>query len=73
MESYTNLDLHLQFVRFFPDERFHMDRSNDQKYILPTSKVTGNFYHWRKLYAMFFTSVNFKYLLLRLHNTETKK
>ena len=42
MESYTDLDLHLQFVCFFRNKRLYIDRSNDQKYILPTSKLTGN-------------------------------
>ena len=45
MESYADLDLHLQFVCFFPNELLYIDRSNrskDQKYILPTLKLTGN-------------------------------
>ena len=28
MESYADLDLHLQFVRFFRNERLYIDRSN---------------------------------------------
>ena len=36
MESYTDLDLHLQFVCFFCNERLYIDRSNEQKYIPPT-------------------------------------
>ena len=38
MGSNTNLDLRLQFVCAFRNERLSMDRSDDQKYILPTSK-----------------------------------
>ena len=40
MESYTDLDLHLQFICFFRNERLCIDSSNDQRYILPTSKLT---------------------------------
>ena len=29
MESYTDLYLHLQFVRIFGKERIYIDRSND--------------------------------------------
>ena len=29
MESYTDLDLDLQFVWFFRNEHLYMDRSND--------------------------------------------
>ena len=29
MESYTDLDLHFQFVFFFRNERGYIDRSND--------------------------------------------
>ena len=39
---YTDLDLHLQFVCFFRNELIYKDRSNDQKNILPTPKLTGN-------------------------------
>lgn len=42
MRSYTNLDLSLQFVCFFCNDRLYRDRPNDQKYILQTSKLTGN-------------------------------
>ena len=42
MESYTGLDLHLHFVCFFRNEHLYIDRSNDQKYILATSKLMGN-------------------------------
>ena len=42
IESYTDLDLHLQFVCLFHNERLYIDCSNDYKYILPTSKLTGN-------------------------------
>ena len=29
MESYTNIDLYLQFVCFFHKERLYIDKSND--------------------------------------------
>ena len=42
MESYIDLDLHLQFVGIFCNECLYMDSSNDYNYILPTSKLTSN-------------------------------
>ena len=42
MEYYTDLDLHLQFIGSFCNEHIYTDRSYDLKYILPTSKLTGN-------------------------------
>ena len=42
MECYTDLDLHLQFVCFFRNQRLCVDRSNDEKYIVSTSKLMGN-------------------------------
>ena len=46
MVSDTDLDLHLQFVCFLRNERLYIDRSNDYKYVLPTSKLTGNLSWW---------------------------
>ena len=46
VESYTGIDLYLQFVFFFCNERFYSGRSNDYKYVLPTSKLTGNLSCW---------------------------
>ena len=49
VESYTDLELHLQFVCFFCNEHLYIDRSNDYKYILQTSKLTvislAEYYH----------------------------
>ena len=42
MESYTDLDSHLQFVCFFHNERLYIDKSNGWNYILPTTKITIN-------------------------------
>ena len=51
IESYTDLDLHLQFVCLFHNKRLYIDCSNDYKYILPTSKLTGNLSCWILLLA----------------------
>ena len=42
MESFTDVDLHLQFVCFFGNDRPYIDRSNDEMCIVATSKLTGN-------------------------------
>ena len=67
MESYTDLDLHVQFVCFFRNDRYCVGRSNDQKYILPTSKLMGNLSYWilslaKTVFNLFFFIVNFNNL-----------
>ena len=64
MESYTNLDLHLQFVSFFHNKHLYMDGSNDEKNILPTSRLLGDLSCeilslTLTIFNVFFPSVNF--------------
>ena len=58
MEYYADLELHLQFVCLFRNESLYIDRSNEQKYPLQTSKPTviylAECYHWHKLYLIGF-------------------
>ena len=58
MEYYADLELHLQFVCLFRNESLYIDRSNEQKYRLLTSKPTiislAKCYNWYKLYLIGF-------------------
>ena len=39
MESYADLDLHLQFLCFFRNERLYIDRSNCIQSVFPQCKL----------------------------------
>ena len=74
MESYTKLDLYLNFVCFFRNERLCVDRSKIKSifYQLPSSRAIflAEYYHWREL---FFLIVNFNNLKSQKNDCDTKQ